>query len=177
MSEPTKPTREAPADYDLPTGPVDPDRDRVNVLAGLGKRGPAEKAKGQHQFRLEIYSPGHCHFADDAKAVRIPVGNGSMGVMANHQAVLARLDVGVIRITDMNDKIILFGVTGGIFEMASNRATLLAERLIVPGAQSDGVGTIDDLHRVVIRPTDFTKATTNDEREQLARLLLARALA
>ena len=80
------------------------------------------------ELQVEIISPegylfnGHCHL------ITIPSVEGEMGLMADHEAVLANLKEGKIAVFDSHQNILKeFSVKSGFAEMFDNKLLVLVE--------------------------------------------------
>ncbi|MCX6600293.1 MAG: ATP synthase F1 subunit epsilon [bacterium] len=77
-------------------------------------------------FTLEIITPLGTFFKDEILHVRAPGVDGDFGVLADHAPLMAGLRPGRLRVEDP-DESFDFVMTGGFFEVHSNRAVVLAE--------------------------------------------------
>jgi F-type H+-transporting ATPase subunit epsilon len=78
-------------------------------------------------MKLEIITPDKELFSGDAKALVLPGIDGELGVLENHAPLVTTLKKGKIKVTDSTNKEQFFEVNGGVFEVANNKATILAE--------------------------------------------------
>jgi F-type H+-transporting ATPase subunit epsilon len=79
-------------------------------------------------FRLQIVTQQRTVFDRDVTSLTMPGEEGSFGVMANHQPIIAVLKAGSIDLRIGND-VRRGKIGGGFFEMESNKATLLVDKL------------------------------------------------
>jgi F-type H+-transporting ATPase subunit epsilon len=77
-------------------------------------------------FALRIVSPEGDVLKEDVEFVVLPGGAGELGILPNHSALIAGLDIGVIRYT-LNSTIKRVAITGGFVEVVDNSATVLAD--------------------------------------------------
>ena len=77
-------------------------------------------------FSLQIVSPEGNVLKEEVEFVVLPGGAGELGILPNHSALIAGLDIGVIRYT-LNSTIKRVAITGGFVEVADNAATVLAD--------------------------------------------------
>jgi len=77
-------------------------------------------------FTLEIITPLGTFFKGEILHVRAPGVEGDFGVLADHAPLMAGLKAGRLRVEDP-DESFDFVMTGGFFEVHSNRAVVLAE--------------------------------------------------
>ena len=78
-------------------------------------------------FTLEVVTPGELLFKDDVQFIVVPETYGELGVLRNHAPMIAALDIGVIRITDVDGGIKRMAISGGFMEVMNNEASVLAE--------------------------------------------------
>ncbi len=78
-------------------------------------------------FMLEIVTPEELLFKDEIQFVVVPEMNGEMGVLRNHAPLIAALNIGIMRYTDINGAIKKVAISGGFMEVMSNEARVLAE--------------------------------------------------
>ncbi len=81
-------------------------------------------------FTVNLTRPGKQQLTFEAISLRLPAYKGSLGIMANRQAMLSVMEPGIINIVDVADRQLLFATTGGFCEMSNNVATLLCDSLI-----------------------------------------------
>ncbi|MEQ8201569.1 MAG: F0F1 ATP synthase subunit epsilon [Syntrophomonadaceae bacterium] len=78
-------------------------------------------------FTLEVVTPGELLFKDEVQFIVVPETYGELGVLRNHAPMIAALDIGVIRITDVDGGIKRMAISGGFMEVMNNEASVLAE--------------------------------------------------
>ncbi|MDH3743881.1 MAG: ATP synthase F1 subunit epsilon [Acidobacteriota bacterium] len=77
-------------------------------------------------FYVSVVTPEKAVFEGDARFVAVPAHDGELGFMRNRAAILAKLDVGRLRIdTEAGEE--TFFVDGGFVEMIDNQLTILTE--------------------------------------------------
>lgn len=77
-------------------------------------------------FSLQIVSPEGNVLKEDVEFVILPGGAGELGILPNHSALIAGLDIGVIRYT-LNGDVKRAAIAGGFVEVIDNAATVLAD--------------------------------------------------
>jgi F-type H+-transporting ATPase subunit epsilon len=77
-------------------------------------------------FSLQIVSPEGNVLKEEVEFVVLPGGAGELGILPNHAALIAGLDIGVIRYTKNGD-IKRAAIAGGFVEVVDNSATVLAD--------------------------------------------------
>lgn len=104
--------------------------------------------------------------------MKLPAHRGSLGIMANRQALLTVMEPGVISITDLADRQVVFGTTGGFCEMSNNEATLLCDSLI----SVEELGREEPATSQTPYLQDFSSMSEIEKRQYVLRLM-ARARA
>ena len=78
-------------------------------------------------FMVEIVTPEQILLQDEVQFLVVPELNGELGVLKNHAAMIAALDVGVLRYTDREGKVKKIAISGGFMEVIYNEVRVLAE--------------------------------------------------
>jgi F-type H+-transporting ATPase subunit epsilon len=78
-------------------------------------------------FQLSILTPERSVFEGAVEYVQVPGMAGYLGVLANHAALVTGLAPGTLTVRKAGGDEVRWGVTGGFFEVSSNRATVLAD--------------------------------------------------
>jgi F-type H+-transporting ATPase subunit epsilon len=78
-------------------------------------------------FQLSILTPERSVFEGAVEYVQVPGMAGYLGVLANHAALVTALAVGTLTVRKAGGDEVRWSVTGGFFEVSSNRATVLAD--------------------------------------------------
>jgi F-type H+-transporting ATPase subunit epsilon len=86
------------------------------------------------KFRVEVLTPDGEVFNDEVEMVSTRTTAGSIGVLANHQPVLAMLDPTELRLYRTESEIVGFAQAEGYMQVADNHALILVEEAIEPGA-------------------------------------------
>src|SRR6201993_2547412 len=84
------------------------------------------------KFRAEVLTPEGEVFSDDIELLSTFTAGGSIGVLANHEPVLAMLDPTELRLYRSEDDIVRFAQAEGYLQFAENRALVLVEEAIRP---------------------------------------------
>ena len=80
------------------------------------------------ELRAEIISPKGYLFNGNCHLITIPSVDGDIGIMSNHEAVLARLKEGNITIFDKDEKIQKeFSIKSGFAEIFNNKLLVLVD--------------------------------------------------
>jgi F-type H+-transporting ATPase subunit epsilon len=78
-------------------------------------------------MKIEIITPDKRVFEGEIKSVRVPGKKGSFQVLKDHAPIISTLDNGSVRIIDLEDKEILYEISGGVIEVKANKIILLAD--------------------------------------------------
>lgn len=86
------------------------------------------------KFSVEVLTPEGEVFGEEIEmlATRTPVG--SIGVLANHEPVLAMLEPTELRLYRSDSDVVRFAQAEGYLQFAENRALVLVEEAIAPDA-------------------------------------------
>ncbi len=83
-------------------------------------------------FHLEILSPDRAFFVGEAQSITIPVGDGMLGIMANHSSMTSAVPEGEITFVTENGEKKICAVSQGILDVENNRVRLLCETALYP---------------------------------------------
>jgi F-type H+-transporting ATPase subunit epsilon len=84
------------------------------------------------KFSVEVLTPEGEVFSDEVEMLSTFTTVGSIGILANHEPVLARLEPTELRLYRSEDEIVRFAQAEGYLQFAENRALVLVEEAIVP---------------------------------------------
>ncbi len=84
------------------------------------------------KFPVEILTPEGQVFDDEVEMISTRTTVGSIGILANHQPLLAMLDPTELRLYKSDSDIVRFAQGEGYLQMVNNRALLLLEEAIPP---------------------------------------------
>ncbi len=76
---------------------------------------------------IEVITPEKKVYAGEIKRVRLPGTLGSFEILKNHAPIISTLEKGEVKITDPDNRIVLFQVSGGLVESKDNKIVVLAE--------------------------------------------------
>ncbi len=122
-------------------------------------------------FSIEIVTPAGPFFSGEIIHVRAPGVDGDFGVLADHAPLMAALRPGRLRVDDP-DESFDFVVTGGFFEVHSNRAVVLAE-----SAMRHEDIDLERARQARDRALKMVAEATTPEAEEEARTALEKAVA
>src|SRR6185312_8297114 len=117
------------------------------------------------KFQAEVLTPEGEVFSEEVELLSTRTAVGSIGVLANHEPVLAMLEPTELRLYRSETDIVRYAQAEGYLQFAENRALVLVEEAIEPG----------NLDRATIE-TKLSEARSAAERaaedsEELARAL------
>jgi F-type H+-transporting ATPase subunit epsilon len=85
-------------------------------------------------FQAEVLTPEGEVFSEEVEMVSTRTAVGSIGVLANHEPVLAMLEPTELRLYRSETEIVRFAQAEGYLQFADNRALVLVEEAIAPDA-------------------------------------------
>jgi F-type H+-transporting ATPase subunit epsilon len=88
----------------------------------------------RNKFPVEILTPEGEVFNDEVELVSTVTDVGSIGILANHEPVLAMLDPAELRLYKSESEVVRFAQAEGYMQFANNRALLLVEEAHEPSA-------------------------------------------
>ena len=86
------------------------------------------------KFPVEVLTPEGEVFSDQIEMLSTRTAVGSIGVLANHEPVLAMLEPTELRLYRSDSEIVRFAQAEGYLQFAENRALVLVEEAIAPDA-------------------------------------------
>src|SRR5579884_1250576 len=90
------------------------------------------------KFRAEVLTPDGKVFDDEVEMVSTKTTVGSIGVLANHEPVLAMLDPTELRLYRSESDVESFAQSEGYLQVANNRVMLLVEEAHRPDELDTG---------------------------------------
>jgi F-type H+-transporting ATPase subunit epsilon len=85
------------------------------------------------KFPAEVLTPEGEVFNEEIEMLSTFTTVGSIGILANHQPLLARLEPTELRLYRSEEEIVRFAQAEGYLQFADNRALVLVEEAIAPG--------------------------------------------
>ncbi|HEU4657737.1 MAG TPA: ATP synthase F1 subunit epsilon [Capillimicrobium sp.] len=116
-------------------------------------------------FPVEVLTPEGEVFNDEVEMLSTRTAVGSIGVLANHQPLLAMLDPTELRLYKSETDIVRFAQGEGYLQVAEGRALVLVEEATDPGALS----TSDLQERLRKAEQDLAECEAGSEAERTAR--------
>lgn len=83
------------------------------------------------KFKFEFVTPEKLLFSSEVEQVIIPGSEGEFTILAEHSPIISSMKAGLIKIySDINSEPVVYFVTEGFIDMASNSLTILAQNAI-----------------------------------------------
>ncbi|MAV98832.1 MAG: ATP synthase F1 subunit epsilon [Rhodobiaceae bacterium] len=83
------------------------------------------------KFKLEFVTPEKSLLSSEVEQVIIPGSEGEFTILADHSPMISSLKPGLISIyEDSSSEAVIYFVTDGFIDMASNNLTILAQSVI-----------------------------------------------
>jgi F-type H+-transporting ATPase subunit epsilon len=82
-------------------------------------------------FRVDIVSPDGLAWSGDAEFVVARTPDGEIGIMADHEPVMASLVQGTVSVDAVGGGRVRVDVEGGFLQVLDNQVTLLTDRAVI----------------------------------------------
>jgi F-type H+-transporting ATPase subunit epsilon len=97
-------------------------------------------------FRVDVVSPEATVWSGEATFVVARTPDGEIGIMADHEPLLASLVTSAVEVEGSDGSRTVIGVHGGFLQVLKNQVTLLTDRAqISTGTKEDGAQLASDL--------------------------------
>jgi F-type H+-transporting ATPase subunit epsilon len=90
------------------------------------------------KFPVEVLTPDGEVFSEEIEMLSTRTSVGSIGVLANHEPVLAQLEPTELRLYRSESDVVRYAQAEGYLQFAENRALVLVEEAISPEALDRG---------------------------------------
>jgi F-type H+-transporting ATPase subunit epsilon len=119
------------------------------------------------KFPVEVLTPEGEVFSDEVEMLSTRTVVGSIGVLAHHEPVLARLEPTELRLYRSDAEIVRFAQAEGYLQFAENRALVLVEEAIVPEELDRAAleGKLAEARAAVDRAQEGTEQRARAERD------------
>jgi F-type H+-transporting ATPase subunit epsilon len=91
------------------------------------------------RFPVEVLTPEGEVFNEEIEMLSTITAVGSIGILANHQPLLAMLEPTELRLYRSESEIVRYAQAEGYLQFADNRALVLVEEAIAPGDLDRGL--------------------------------------
>ena len=115
-------------------------------------------------FRVEVLTPEGEVFNDEVEMLSTRTTVGSIGILANHQPILAMLDPTELRLYKSDSDVVRFAQGEGYLQMVNNRALVLVEDATPP----DRLDTADLQDRLRRAQDAYDRAEDDSEEKRTA---------
>jgi F-type H+-transporting ATPase subunit epsilon len=116
------------------------------------------------KFQVDVLTPEGEVFSDEAEMVSTHTAVGSIGVLANHQPLLAMLDPTELRIYRSDSDVLRFAQSEGYLQVSGGQALLLVEE----AHEADSLDAGDLRERVKQAENELSDAGEDSERRRVA---------
>ena len=116
------------------------------------------------KFPVEVLTPDGEVFSDEVQMVSTRTVVGQIGILANHEPLLAMLDPTELRLYRSDDDIVRFAQSEGYLQMMDNHALLLIEEAHDPGSLDAG----ELRERLAQAESELDNAGEDSERRRVA---------
>src|SRR6201996_9767437 len=86
------------------------------------------------KFEVDVLTPDGEVFSEEVEMLSTRTTVGSLGILANHQPLLAMLEPTELRLYRSESDVVRYAQAEGYLQFADNRALVLVEEAIAPGA-------------------------------------------
>jgi F-type H+-transporting ATPase subunit epsilon len=119
------------------------------------------------KFPVEVLTPEGEVFSDEIEMLSTRTAVGSIGVLANHEPVLAMLEPTELRLYRSDSDIVRFAQAEGYLQFAENRALVLVEEAIAPDAldRSTFEQRLKEAHEAAESAEDGTEQQARAQRD------------
>jgi F-type H+-transporting ATPase subunit epsilon len=119
-------------------------------------------------FPVEVLTPEGEVFNDEVEMLSTRTAVGSIGILANHQPLLAMLDPTELRLYKSDSDIVSFAQGEGYLQVTPERTLVLVEDAIDPGDldASDLRSRLEDAERELGEAEDDSEAKRSAERRK-----------
>jgi F-type H+-transporting ATPase subunit epsilon len=90
------------------------------------------------KFQVEVLTPEGKVFDDEVEMVSTRTADGSIGILAHHEPVLAMLDPAELRLYRSDSDVVRFAQAEGYMQIADNHALLLVQEAFPPDQLDTG---------------------------------------
>ncbi len=116
------------------------------------------------KFRAEVLTPEGEVFNDEVEMVSTRTAAGSIGVLANHEPVLAMLNPTELRLYTSESECVRFAQAEGYMQVANNRVLILVEEAHPP----DRLDVSDLRDRLQRAESELERAGEDTEKRRVA---------
>ena len=116
------------------------------------------------KFKVEVLTPDGEVFNDEVEQVSTFTAEGSIGILANHEPLLAILDPTELRLYRTEDDIVRFAQAEGYMQVIRNHVLILVEEAHEPSA----LNTAELQERLSVAEHDYEQSEEGSEKRRSA---------
>jgi F-type H+-transporting ATPase subunit epsilon len=116
------------------------------------------------KFQVEVLTPDGEVFNDEVEQVSTFTAEGSIGVLANHEPLLAILDPTELRLYRTEDDIVRFAQAEGYMQVSRNHVLILVEEAHEPSA----LNTDELRERLSVAENEYEQSDEGSEKRRAA---------
>ena len=116
------------------------------------------------KFKVEVLTPEGEVFSDEVEMVSTRTSVGSIGILANHQPLLAMLDPTELRLYKSESEVVRFAQGEGFLQMTGDRALVLVDEVF--GVDDLNAGELRD--RLQRAEDELANAEEGSEERRIA---------
>lgn len=90
------------------------------------------------KFSVEVLTPEGVVFDEEVEMISTRTSSGSVGILANHEPMLATLEPAELRLYRSETDVVRFTQSTGYLQFAENRALVLVQEATEASGTSDG---------------------------------------
>lgn len=83
-----------------------------------------------HILHVSIVTPASPAFEGAALAVTVPGSDSPFQILYNHAPIISSLEIGVVKIEDSSNKVVVFAAKEGFVEVLRNTVNIVVEELV-----------------------------------------------
>jgi F-type H+-transporting ATPase subunit epsilon len=119
------------------------------------------------KFPVEVLTPEGTVFEGEVEQISTKTTAGSIGILANHEPVLAMLDPTELRLYRSDSDIVSYAQAEGYMQVAENRVLVLVEEAHEPGSLDAAQlrGRLEEAERQLEQAGEDTEARRVAERD------------
>ena len=108
------------------------------------------------RFKLDFVTPERLLYSAEVEQIIVPGSEGEFTILSEHSPIISSLKPGFIKIyEELSNEPIVYFVTDGFIDMASNQLTILAQSAIEKGQLT--AKKLDDIINVYQGEVDVTE--------------------
>lgn len=78
-------------------------------------------------LNIDIITPQRTVFSGEANSVNVPGSKSPFEVLVNHAPIVSSLDIGIIKVSTSDNKLLQFATDTGFIEVNNNKVSIIVE--------------------------------------------------